>query len=46
MRVRGDAEREAFDQAVEGYVFDESAVQWSGDVARWACDPIEADEED
>jgi len=34
VRVRGDAEREAFDQTVEGYVFNEESVQWSGDTAR------------
>jgi hypothetical protein len=32
--VRGDAEREAFDRAVESYVFEEESVQWSGDTAR------------
>ena len=34
VRVRGAAERAAFDQAVESYLFEEDSVRWSGDIAQ------------
>jgi hypothetical protein len=36
VRVRGAAERAAFDRAVESYVFEEDSVRWTGDGARLA----------